>query len=387
MSKIYYRYNGSSYEQTNPQKAAAPSTQIGVICLIVMVVALAVICLTLNLVITRSAERNSAIEDDYNMNSVNEQYGTSSPTTTPGSSESGSAGTSEGPFVPTGAPVAIKPYGDEKTEYLSGVDSQYAVVLDASTGHIIASRNSEKKIYPASMTKVMSAIVAYEYMLNNNIDIMSTYLSVSPAILNYIYVEGASSANFQKGEQVRIHDVFHGLILPSGADATLMLAEFCYGSEEEFVNVMNNKAIEMGLKNTHFVTSTGLHRKDHYSTVSDFAVILAYACEYDYLKEIMTLTSYQYAETNMNGPRSCVSTLYNWRRYYSTTLSKSLVEGAVDFGGKSGYTPEAKYCLCTFAEGGDGKLYIAVSAYASTRPNIVADYLYMFKQYCDLKAY
>lgn len=378
MSKTVYRYNGSSYSVNASGGQSHRGVNNTVICLVITVVVLAIVCISMNLLITRSSEKNGSLSGEYNANSVYEPISTS-PDTTAGDGDESSGS------IPThGAPSALKLFGDEKTATLGGlVQSEYAIVIDGNTGHILASKNSTKKIYPASLTKVMSAIVAYEYMQNNNVDIMSTYLSVSQAIIDYTYKEGASNAGFKLGEQVRMYDVFCGVIVPSGADATLMLAEFCYGSEKAFVDMMNNKANEMGLSNTHFVTSTGLHDNDHYTTVRDLAVILDYACNYDFLKEIMGFTSYRYPKTNLSDERTSTSTLYRWRvNQYSSNLSKSGVTGATAFGGKSGYTPEAKCCLYTFALDDNGNEYIAVTCSANSGKVAVTDYLTLYNRYC-----
>lgn len=379
MSKTIYRYNGNSYTYEGSVAKSRNSVNNTVICLVITVVVLAIICISMNLLITRSSDQNGSLSGEYNANSVYEPMNTS-PVTTAG--ENGEETSSSTPTI--GFPSALKLYGDEKTATLGSlVQSEYAIVIDGNTGHILAGKNSTKKIYPASLTKVMSAIVAYEYMQSNNVDIMSTYLSVSQEIIDYTYEEGASNAGFKLGEQVRMYDVFCGVIVPSGADATLMLAEFCYGSEKAFVDMMNNKATEMGLSNTHFVTSTGLHDDDHYTTVRDLAVILDYACNYDFLKEIMGFTSYRYPKTNLSDERTSTSTLYRWRvNQYNSSLSKSAITGATAFGGKSGYTPEAKCCLYTFASDDNGNEYIAVTCSANSGKVAVTDYLTLYNRYC-----
>lgn len=381
MSKTIYRYNGNVYTPTSGAVRTRNTASSTVICLVAMVVVLAIVCISLNLTINRSSENNGALSGMYNANSVYEPLNTGDPF---GSDASGTVyETSEIPSYKY--PTVLTPYGDEKTVSLgSSITSEYAIVVDGNTGHVIAAKNSTKRIYPASLTKVMSAIVAYEYMLNNDVDIMSTYLEISQAIIDYTYREGASNAGFKKGEQVRMYDVFHGVIVPSGADATLMLAEFCYGDEETFVEMMNNKAAELDLADTHFVTSTGLHHKDHYTTASDLAVILDYACQYDFIKYLMQQTSYKYPATNVSAERSTTSTLYRWRTSYNSKLDKSAVAGAVQFGGKSGYTPEARCCLFTFASDNEGNEYIVVTCYANSGKVTVSDYMSIYGRFCEL---
>ncbi len=383
MSKTVYRYNGSVYTPSGSTVRARNAANGTVICLVIMVVVLAIVCISLNLTINRASADNDTISGVYNANSVYEPLNTGGPANT--DVNGSSPDTSDLPSY--NSPGALKLYGDEKTASIgSSITSEYAIVVDGNTGHILASKKSSERIYPASLTKVMSAIVAYEYMINNDVDIMSTYLEISQDIIDYTYREGASNAGFKKGEKVRIYDVFHGVIVPSGADATLMLAEFCYGGKQEFVNMMNNKAAELGLEDTHFVTCTGLHNKDHYTTVRDLAVILDYACRYDYIKYLMQQTSYTYPETNVSSARTATSTLYRWRvNQYNKTLSKSQAPGSTQFGGKSGYTPEAKCCLFTFAEDSNGNEYIVVTCYANSGKIAVTDYMSLYSRFCSLE--
>lgn len=379
MAKIVYKYKNQTYGNIKSNKYNANHMQGTVLSLAVIVVILAIVCISLNLTINRSATENGALSGEYAANSVYEPVSTGNAVVSNTTTSFGE--TSSLPAV--NYPGVLKLYSDDSTVAIGGAaSSEYAIVVDCNSGHIIASKNGQKRVYPASLTKVMSVVVAYEYMLENDVDIMSTYLSVSKEILDYTYKEGASNANFKLEEQVRIHDVFHGAILPSGADAILMLADFCYGGEKEFVDAMNNKILSMGLENTHYVTSTGLHDDDHYSTVSDLAVMLDYACRYDYIRELMQLTTYKYPETNLSDERSTSSTLYRWRVNYSSNISKSLVEGAANFGGKSGYTSEGKCCLSTFAFDEYGNKYIVVTCYASSGKNTVADYLTLYDKYC-----
>ena len=167
-----------------------------------------------------------------------------------------------------------------------------------------------------------------------------------------------------------------------------MMAEYCAGGEKAFVAMMNAKLVELGLMNTHFVTSTGLHDNNHYSTVYDMAVILDYACRYDFLRELLIKTHYTYQKTNMtSSPSTATSSIYRWRKSYNSSLSKSEVKGAVDFGGKSGYTPEAGYCLATFGIGGDGHMYIVVIGHSASKKTVVSDYMKLYSDYIKFKAY
>ena len=266
----------------------------------------------------------------------------------------------------------------------SEIFSQYGIIIDASTGRILARKNAETEMYPASMTKVMFAIVAYEYMSETNIDMNTTYVTLTDDILEYIEEADAASAGFMAGESVCIKDLFYGAIMQSGTDAVLMLARYCAGSESAFVRMMNSKAAALKLKNTNFTNCIGLADVNHYSTVSDMAVILAYANNYTFLRDVMEANTYTYRATNMQEQRGIKSGLHSTRISYDMDIKASAVNGADNFGGKTGYTDESGYCLMTFAFGDKGK-YIVVTGGADLRRQTVADYLYLYSTFTDME--
>ena len=129
-------------------------------------------------------------------------------------------------------------------------------------------------MYPASMTKVMTVILALELM-----DDMKKTTVITQSDIDTVWETGASSANFEVGETVTYEDLLYGAILPSGADATRALANNLCGSQEAFVDKMNELAQKLNLKDTHFVNTTGIHDENHYTTVHDMALIVQYAIQ------------------------------------------------------------------------------------------------------------
>ena len=152
------------------------------------------------------------------------------------------------------------------------VESKYGILIDINKNTIVAEKGGDKKIYPASLTKIMTLIVAVEELES----LKGTY-TFKAETLDELYNEEASVAGFMPGETVSVTDILYGAILPSGADATIALAEIVAGSEKEFVKLMNLKANEMGLKQTHFMNTSGLHDEYHYSTPHEMALITTYA--------------------------------------------------------------------------------------------------------------
>ena len=230
--------------------------------------------------------------------------------------------------------------------------SPYAVLLDRVSGEILAERGSGERIYPASMTKIMTVILAIE-----NTEDLNEKVVVPRDIFEKLYEENASLAGFLPGETVRKKDLLYGAMLPSGAECCIALADLIDGSEEGFADRMNEKAEELGLEQTHFQNSTGLHDPEHYSSVGDIAALLRYALKNETFYEIFTSSRYSMPPSDLH-PDGVT--------FYST-LSESLesaeVTGGRILGGKTGYTDEAGLCLASLAEVG-GREYILVTAKA-----------------------
>lgn len=238
----------------------------------------------------------------------------------------------------------------QQADLLEGLYSPYAVLVDLASGQTLAERNSSDRMYPASMTKIMTAILAIEEAGG-----MDRTVTVPYEIYAALWEEGASMAGFEAGEQASVEDLVYGVLLPSGAECCITLAELVSGSESAFVEQMNQKADELGMENTHFCNTTGLHDADHYTTASDIAVLLQYALKNDEFRNIFTKHRYSTRPTDQHP---------DGFTFYST-MFQSLGDGAVTggeiLGGKTGYTEEAGLCLASLAQV-NGKDYILVTA-------------------------
>ena len=257
---------------------------------------------------------------------------------------------------------------DAKT--LSDINSAYAILIDVDRNTVLASRNGEARIYPASMTKLMTLIVAMEHMADLNDTYTFTYQIINPQV-----AAGASVAGFSAGETVPLIDLLYGTALPSGADATAAIADYVAGSESVFAELMNEKAEAMGLTNTHFVNASGLHDPDHYSTPHEIALILEYALEIPQLREIISTYQYTTAKTEQH-PDGLLLT--------STVFSRMRGDepgNAEVFAGKTGYTHEAKSCLASAAETPDGHTYVLVTAFADGTSAPVYDAIDIYRNY------
>lgn len=266
----------------------------------------------------------------------------------------------------------FRAFVDESTaDMTADIDSGYGVLIDVVQGKIIASKGAYDKINPASMTKLMTLIVAYEHIGD-----LTGYFEMTSAIIDPVYTSDASLAGFSPGEMVLIKDLFYGAALPSGADATSALAILSAGDEDSFAVMMNEKARSLGLKDTHFENASGLHGDNHYSTCYDMAIILKCAMDNEFLREVISTYQYTTASTAKH-PEGV--------KLENTMLSRMRGDEAPGFtiiGGKTGYTPNAGHCLASFGKrNSDGAQYILVTAKGTDRYTPVYDAIDVYGKY------
>lgn len=237
----------------------------------------------------------------------------------------------------------------------SGIDmedlySPYAVLSELDSGEKVAEHNSRERIYPASLTKIMTAVVALE-----NTDDLNETMILPYDIFEPLYAQNASMAGFQPGEEASFKDLLYGVLLPSGAECCLAFAWEIAGSEDAFVDMMNDKARELGMNDTHFRNATGLHDPDHYSTASDISILLRYALKNDDFREAFTSSYYSTRPTEQHPEGfTFYSTMFKY-------MDSTKVTGGEIEGGKTGYTGEAGLCLASLAKV-HGREYILVTA-------------------------
>lgn len=231
-----------------------------------------------------------------------------------------------------------------------GLYSPNAVLMRLDDGAVLYEKASGERIYPASLTKLMTVLVTLEQF-----DDLDYTVTLPETIFERLDATGASTAGFLPGERLTLRDLLYGCMLPSGADAALGLAWANAGSEENFVARMNEKAAGLGMDHTHFVNATGLHDPDHYSTVTDMAVLLQEGLKNPDFWELFTTFYYQTGPTNRHPDGLCLSSTLN------SLMDADGQDGTAILGGKTGYTEEAGLCLASLAQRG-GREYIAVTA-------------------------
>ena len=226
--------------------------------------------------------------------------------------------------------------------------SNAAVLMDLDTGSILFSKNINERVYPASVTKVLTAILSIE-----NLD-LSDSVVVSKTAIDLPY--GSSNAGLKEGEVISIEDLLYALMLKSGNDCANVLAEAVSGSTEDFANIMNKKAKELGCVNTNFVNPHGYHDDNHYTTPRDMMKIFAYSLKNPDFLKICSTSSYVIDSTNKTDMA---------REYVNTNrliLSKSesylsqYYENCIC--GKTGYTDEAGRTFVGYAQKGEYNLIL-----------------------------
>lgn len=229
-----------------------------------------------------------------------------------------------------------------------------ALLADPDTGEILYARNIHDKLYPASLTKVMTALLVIEAVDEGRIA-MDTVLTASESAISNLPDDG-SNAGIKVGEELTVEQLLHCILVVSANEACDILAEGISGSVEDFVARMNERAAELGCENTHFMNTNGLQSVEHYTSAWDMYLITREARTHDVFLRICNTKFYEVPPTNVNPSP---------RKYYTTNYLISTARNA-DYlykganGVKTGSTSDAGYCLVATAERGERVLLSVV---------------------------
>ncbi len=256
----------------------------------------------------------------------------------------------------------------------SDIHSSFALLCEADSLHAIASKRPLDKMYPASLTKIMTFIVAYE-----NLPDLDRKLTLTKEIKNK-YAE-ASRIGIDVGDILTVEQALYAMMLESDTDAVLMLAEAVSGNEKEFVKLMNEKATELGLENTQFANATGLHDAGHYTTAAEMATIFAHALENEFFHTVVTTKEY---DTYLGYYKDGVYTTYHFlfiNSTFDTRIDKyakaNRPNGVTIIGGKTGFTDEAAICQALLCTDKNGEEYIIITGKAKSTTKCVKDLIYI----------
>lgn len=220
------------------------------------------------------------------------------------------------------------------------IQSEGAILIDADSGSVLYEKNADTPYYPASITKVLTAVIVLEHVKNLDDMVTFSYEATNTNLENNATVIGAVA-----GDKLSVRDCLYCLLLHSANDCANALAEYVAGSNEAFADLMNQKAQELGCTGSHFVTPSGLNNPDHYTTCRDYAKIMQYAIKNPTFRQIDATQVYTHAPISKYPEASAPeNTVYAHHRMMRRVYSE-YYEGV--FAGKTGYTMAAGNTLVT----------------------------------------
>lgn len=241
----------------------------------------------------------------------------------------------------------------------SAVTAEAGALFNVTDGSVLYSKNAHERLYPASTTKVMTAILALE---EGN---LSDFVTVTDA--SVITESGASLAGIKPGDVFTMEQLLYGLMMPSGNDAANAIAVHMYGSLDAFVERMNERAVELGATKTHFTNPSGLNNENHYTSAYDLYLMFNEALKIPKFKEIIESSSY--TADYMNAAGESLHKTWTTGNLYQKGDAKT-PDGLTVIGGKTGTTQAAGYCLIMASADSAGKEYISVVLKAANRSDL-----------------
>lgn len=243
------------------------------------------------------------------------------------------------------------------------IGSKSALFFDVTNNKSLYSKNPYEKLYPASLTKLMTALVVLKRgELTDSVTISHNASNIS--------VPGAKVCGFKEGDIINLDSLLHCLLIYSGNDAAIAIAEHLSGSEEEFVKTMNSEALKIGASHTNFVNSHGLHDDNHYSTAYDMYLLFNELIQYDAFINIITQDSYSATFKDKDGNERELS--FNSTNLYHRG-DQEAPEGITIVGGKTGITSKAGNCLVLLFKDSHNIQYISLILKASDSDQLYSD--------------
>lgn len=252
-----------------------------------------------------------------------------------------------------------------------GVYSTNGILIDVEKEEILACREPYQRINPASMTKALTLLVAAEHVT----DLEDTFV-MTAEIADYSYRHGCSIAGFGVGEAVTVEELMYGTILPSGADAAMALAEYVAGSQEDFVELMNQKLEQLGLSETaHFTNCVGLYDENHYCTVYDMALILKAVTDNELCRKVMSARTYNTSVPSEQQPEGIL--LSNW---FLRRIEDKDTHGEV-LCAKTGFVDQSGSCAASLAADYEGREYICVTTGSISSWACIYDHVELYQAF------
>ncbi|MCI9338943.1 MAG: D-alanyl-D-alanine carboxypeptidase [Lachnospiraceae bacterium] len=250
--------------------------------------------------------------------------------------------------------------------------SKYGIFIDVQTGEILAQREAYTRMNPASMTKMLTILVAAEHLTAEDLDQTAP---ITIDITDYSFANECSNTGYALDERVTVRDMFYGTILPSGADSAVALAIYVAGSHEAFVDMMNEKLAQMGLGETsHMTNCVGVYDEAHYSTAYDMAVILKAAVDNPFCRDVMAAHTYNTSMTPEHPEGLLIS---NW---FLRRIEDKDTHGEV-LCAKTGYVDQSGSCAASLGLDRDGREYLCVTAGSSSTWTCIYDQVELYQTF------
>lgn len=261
---------------------------------------------------------------------------------------------------------------ERTVKWADDIFSDYAIFINTDTQEVLLEKNGYVRMNPASMTKVLTILVAAEQIQN-----LEDSFVMTQEITDYSYVHDCSAVGFSVGEKIPLKDLFYGAIMPSGADASLGLACYVSGSQEEFVKLMNEKLRELGLSDTaHFTNCVGIYDENHYCTAYDMAMIMEAALDNEWCREVMSAKRYTTTPTTEHPEGISISNLFLRRIEDHDTGGEVIC-------GKTGYVVQSGSCAVSYGKDHGGTGYVCVTVSAPSKWRCVEDHSALYLRFAE----
>jgi len=248
--------------------------------------------------------------------------------------------------------------------------STHALLINLTAGEMIFEHHANTRVYPASLTKMMTVLIGIEQSRSDTMIVRADFTRIMLA--------NASVAGFEYGEERTLMEILHGAMLPSGADATATIAYHVAGSYDAFVELMNERARELGMYHTNFTNTSGLHDENQYTTAYDMVILLKYALENPIFREVFTARNYAF------------TTFFGEQRVMNSTLFVNMwtteFTGGEMMGGRTGFTNAAGRCLASLATNGTDEFILitfGADPYAANQIAHISDALMIYEYFLN----
>ena len=309
-----------------------------------------------------------------------------SPVEVPGTNPGGVVDDPEAtyPFSGNALTGSAIPVGSGAAVADSTTNSKYAILVNAADGSVLASEQADERMYPASLTKIMTLLVAVEHLPHEQS--LQNMVKITPEVQEEMRKKNSSGMLSPKeyaGDELSVESMLYAIALESDGVACIEIAKYIAGSEQAFVELMNQKAQELGLTNTHFVNTHGLHDDNHYTTARELAAIMRYAMQNELCAKIMSTDRYNATGHYLKNGEPATYTFYFAHTYLAEALGRypTYATQVPIVAAKTGLTDEAKSCLASYIVDKDGNAYVCVTGYAGGQLAYMDDHAGLYNKY------